>query len=201
MPHMFDRLFAILDSRLLSRIGNLETLTGVLAGGGLLLIAIVVATVDLFVHTGWVPLEFLGLTLVVVLLFGVSRLQRHLRQRRAKSDPRVPEITANLKAVADRLEGFIDARNVAEPEPPIDPGVYLEEELYEMLVDYEKKTMALYYESHRADALNAFDACDVLGYTRGRERERSIIYKPDGTAALALVPGILRDMGWKLIGI
>jgi len=197
---MIDRLFAVLDSRLLARIGNLKTLTGVLTFGGLLLIAIVVAMVNLFAHTGWVPQGFLGLTLIFPLLFGLSRLQRYLRLRQAESDLRVPEIAANLKAVADRVEDFIDARTAEEPEPPIDRSAYLEEELYEIGLDYEKKTMALYYERYRADAVNAFDACHVLGSTQGREHERSIIYKPNGTDALALVPGILRDMGWKLIG-
>jgi hypothetical protein len=204
---MLDRLHALLDHRFLSRLGNLRTLISVGGVVVLTLIALALALVELFVRVGWVPLLFLGLAFLLALILGLGRL-RTRRERRAAADPvLVAGLADRLQSVADRVEGLLHAREVEEPRRFQPPGVTLplqfegEDEHYKALAEYRKKTMALYYEQHRADAVNAFNACAVLGYTRGRERESSIIYKPNGTAALALVPGILRDMGWKLTSI
>jgi hypothetical protein len=209
---VLDRLYALLDNQFLSRLGNLRTLVSVAGVVGVVLIALVLALVHVFAHASWVPLLFLGLAFLLALILGLGRL-RTRRERRAAADPvLVAGLADRLQSVADRVEGFVHAREVEEPRRPQPSGLgrgllSLESEMaaaetehYEALVAYRKKTMALYYEQHRADAVNAFNACAVLGYTRGRERESSIIYKPNGTAALALVPGILRDMAWKLTG-
>jgi hypothetical protein len=201
---MLDRLYATLDSRFLSRVSNLRTLATIALAAGLVVIGIVLAAVSVLTRAGWVPLLFVGAGLLLFALLGQSRV-RAARQRRARAlDPAVVEVADRLQAVADQTEALVHAREVEEPRrvQPLGGTLPLqfegEDEYYDALAKYRKKTMALYYERHRADAVNAFDAC--AGYTRGRERERSIIYKPNGTAALALVPGILRDMGWKLIG-
>jgi hypothetical protein len=201
---MLDRLYATLDNRLLSRIGNATVLISVGGFVGSVLVALVVALVYLLTHVGWVPLLFLGLALLLALLNVLTRFRERKEQREHAHDPIVIAVAERLQTVADQIEALYHARDVEEPRRFQPPGVTLplqfegEDEHYETLAEYRKKTMALYYERHRADAVNAFDAC--AEYTRGRERERSIIYKPNGTAAMALVPGILRDMGWKLIG-
>jgi ABC-type multidrug transport system fused ATPase/permease subunit len=198
----FDRVFAVLDSRFLSRVGSLGTLVSIGGIVGAVLVAIVVALVYPFARAGWVPLLFLGLALLLAVLLVLTRLRARKERRSVGSS--AAEVAARLQVVAGEIEDFYHEREVEEPRRAQSPGVSLplqferEDGHYEALATYRKKTMALYYREHRRAAVAAFDACSAFGYTAGREQERSIIYKPLGTAALALVPGILRDMGWKL---
>jgi hypothetical protein len=198
---VLDRLYAMLDSRFLARIGGAMVLVSIGGFIGSVLIALVVAAVALLTHVGWVPLLFLGFALLLALVVVLTRLRARSERRARAHDPAAVARADRLQAVADQVEALYDARRVEEPRQqrafyaPIDDNEHLA-----ALEDYRKKTMALYYEHHRADALNAFDACAEFGYTRGRERERGVIQEPPGTAALRLVPGILREMGWKLIG-
>jgi hypothetical protein len=209
---MLDRLYATLDSRFLSRVSNLRTLATIALAAGLVVIGIVLAAVSVLTRAGWVPLLFVGAGLLLFVLLGQSRV-RAARQRRARAlDPAIVAVAERLQASADQIEALFHARQVEEPRRPQPWGLgrgllSLESEMaaaetehYEALETYRRRTMALYYERHRAGALNAWDAGYPLGYAQGRERDRGIVQEPAGTAALRLVPGILRDMGWKLIG-
>jgi hypothetical protein len=76
---VLDRVLALLDSRHLSRVGNLRTLISVAGAVALMLIGVVLAAIKLFTDTGWVPLLFIGLALVVVfvLVAGGVRSKQH----------------------------------------------------------------------------------------------------------------------------
>lgn len=203
---MLDRVFDLLDSRHLSRLGNLRTLIAVGVAGALVFIGLVLAAVQLLTKAGWVPLLFLGVGLAVAFAAAFASAISWWQERKRRRDvgPAEIELGDRLTTAADQIEGLFHAREVEEPRRVQPPGVVLplqfegQDEHYDALATYRKKTMALYYERHRAEALAAFDACSRL--TAGRERERSIIQKPLGTAALALVPGILRDMANRVTG-
>jgi hypothetical protein len=197
-----DRLRALLDHPFLSRVGNLRTLATIAIAVGLVVIGLVLAAIQLLTRAGWVPLLFVGVGLLLFVLLGMSRVWA-VRQRRPRAlDPAVVAVVERLRAVADQIEALYDARRVEEPRESEDLAVRIADPggHARALADYRKKTMALYYERHRNEALSAWDDCYPLGYTQGRERERGIIQEPAGTAALRLVPGVLRDMGWKLTG-
>ncbi len=73
--HLADRALALLDHRLLTRVGNLRTLMSVAGVLGLLVVAVLLALFELFSHVGWVPLLFVGLALVIMLELALGRLR------------------------------------------------------------------------------------------------------------------------------
>ena len=73
--HPEDRALALLDHRLLTRVGNLRTLISVAGVVGLLAVAVVLAVIKLYADVGWVPLLFVGIALVIVLVMALGRLR------------------------------------------------------------------------------------------------------------------------------
>ena len=78
---MLNRAFALLDSRFLSRIGNLRTLVSVAGVIALVLIAAVLAAIRLFTDAGWVPLLFVGFALVVAFVLIAGRVRARERSQ------------------------------------------------------------------------------------------------------------------------
>jgi hypothetical protein len=97
---MLARLHALLDHRFLSRVGNLQTLVGVVGIAAAVLIAIAVALAKVFTSVGWVPLFFLGLALLLAVLLVLSR-----RQQRPVQVASAPySVVGAAKAHAEKAE-------------------------------------------------------------------------------------------------
>jgi hypothetical protein len=115
--------------------------------------------------------------------------------RSVKTSSRPPSLPDRLYKLAGEIDAFFHARWVQEPRPPVGPlgepiGSFDEKQL-EQLEAYRKKTMALYYEQHQA---NATAICDeALALKAFPAEHRQTVHHPNGTAALRLVPGLLRD--------
>jgi hypothetical protein len=103
-----------------------------------------------------------------------------------------------LRKVASEVHDFSDARNVEEPRQAGDLAAKIADpgDDYRTLEAYRKKTMAIYYERFRSEALAAFD--DGFKLNAVEAEARAIVRQPDGTAALALVPDILRRSADRL---
>ncbi len=111
------------------------------------------------------------------------------------------KLAERLANTADDVEALYDSRRVEEPRLPLLGGGVLAAVTSNPdpngLEVYRKRTMALYYERYRTAAVTAFD--EALAYGVTTPDQRTIIHQPNGTAALRLVPDVLRDAAARLI--